>query len=157
MNGFWFLLFCFYFFNLHSHLYSGFDKDPATSKFEIHARVNQLSLIGHYNIDGRIIIIPVVGNGAANLTFGSVIWIILFDVFLVNLLLNLFLFIKYRFSYVWTDKVDFNVKLTPKVEVKNNKQYLKFSDVKLDFQTTRWVFDIYVFNLKQFVENVILS
>lgn len=54
------------------HLFSGFDKDP-TSKFEIYARVNQLSVIGHYNMNGQIIILPVVGNGAVNLTYGNAI------------------------------------------------------------------------------------
>lgn len=49
---------------------SGFDKDPNTSKFELYANVGQLSLIGLYKVRGSVIILPVVGNGPANLTFG---------------------------------------------------------------------------------------
>lgn len=54
-------------------LASGFDKDPKTSKFEIYANVDQLSLIGQYKIKGSVIILPVVGHGPANLTFGKYI------------------------------------------------------------------------------------
>lgn len=50
---------------------SGFDKDPATSKFELYANADQLSLIAQYKAKGKIIILPVVGSGPANLTFGG--------------------------------------------------------------------------------------
>lgn len=50
---------------------SGFEKDPKTSKFEIYAKVDQLSLIGQYKVKGNVIILPVVGNGPANLTFSK--------------------------------------------------------------------------------------
>lgn len=49
---------------------SGFEKDPTTSKFEIHANCAQLSMIARYKIKGKVIVLPVVGNGPANLTFG---------------------------------------------------------------------------------------
>lgn len=52
-------------------IYSGFGKDPAASKFEIYANVEQLSLVGKYKVKGNVIILPVVGNGPANLTFGK--------------------------------------------------------------------------------------
>lgn len=38
------------------------------------------------------------------------------------------------------DNVDFSLKLFPKVEIKKDKQYLIFSDVKLDFNTSRLVY-----------------
>lgn len=50
---------------------SGFEKDPTTSKFEIYANVDQLQLIAKYKAKGNIIILPVVGQGPANLTFGK--------------------------------------------------------------------------------------
>lgn len=51
--------------------YSGFGRDPTTSKFEIYGYVNQLSLVGQYKVDGKILILPVVGSGIANLTLGN--------------------------------------------------------------------------------------
>lgn len=50
---------------------SGFDKDIESSKFEIYADVEKLSLIGKYKVKGRVIVLPVVGEGPANLTFGN--------------------------------------------------------------------------------------
>lgn len=42
--------------------------------------------------------------------------------------------------FIWfTDNVEFSMKFIPKVETKKGKQYLQFSEVKLDFTTTRWV------------------
>lgn len=49
---------------------SGFERDPSTSKFEIHANCAQLSLIARYKVNGKVIVLPVVGSGPANLTFG---------------------------------------------------------------------------------------
>lgn len=49
---------------------SGFDKDPTTSKFEIYAKVDKFSLIAKYKVKGNIIILPIVGQGPANLTLG---------------------------------------------------------------------------------------
>lgn len=50
---------------------SGFGKDPTTSKYELYANVDQLSLIAKYKVKGSVIILPVVGSGPANLTFGK--------------------------------------------------------------------------------------
>lgn len=49
----------------------GFDHDPKSSKYEIHARVPRLELIAKYNISGRVLILPIQGNGRSNLTFGK--------------------------------------------------------------------------------------
>lgn len=49
---------------------SGFERDPLTSKFEIHANCRQLTLIARYKVNGKVIVLPVVGSGPANLTFG---------------------------------------------------------------------------------------
>lgn len=51
--------------------FSGFDKDPNKSKYEIYCRIPKLAIIGHYKVAGKVIILPVVGDGAANLTFGK--------------------------------------------------------------------------------------
>lgn len=55
---------------LNFKIFSGFDKDPSTSKFEIYGKVNRLALIGQYRIKGSVIILPVTGSGASNFTFG---------------------------------------------------------------------------------------
>lgn len=51
--------------------YSGFGKDPATSKFELHINANEFSLVGKYKVKGNVIILPIVGSGPANLTIGK--------------------------------------------------------------------------------------
>lgn len=53
---------------------SGFEKDPATSNFEIVARIDRISLIGQYKARGNILVLPIHGNGPANLTFGELFY-----------------------------------------------------------------------------------
>lgn len=125
---------------------SGFGKDPTTSKYEIYAKVDQLSLIGKYKVKGNVIILPVVGSGPANLTFGkhgidsslNIHPISYFTpsenhnhqhIFILILILG--------YPFVLADNVDVSIKFIPKVEIKKGKQYLTFTDVKLDFTTTR--------------------
>jgi len=50
----------------------GFGKNPRTSKFEVHARIPRLQLIAKYKIDGRVLILPITGNGPSNLTLDNV-------------------------------------------------------------------------------------
>lgn len=52
---------------------SGFQKDLSKSKFEIYAHIERISLVGQYKARGNILLLPIFGNGAANLTFGM--WI----------------------------------------------------------------------------------
>lgn len=54
----------FYIFN------SGFDKDPKKSKFEVSGKTKHLAIVGNYNIDGKVLFLPITGNGFANFTFG---------------------------------------------------------------------------------------
>lgn len=51
--------------------FSGFDKDPNKSKYEIYCRIPQLAIVGQYKVNGKVIVLPVVGDGPANLTFGK--------------------------------------------------------------------------------------
>lgn len=62
--------------NLFATFFSGFGKDPTTSKYEIFGFVNQFSLVGQYTMNGKILILPVVGTGMANLTLGKYVHII---------------------------------------------------------------------------------
>lgn len=58
-------------FDYHFTHFSGFGKDPSASKFEIYAYADKLSIIGKYKVKGNIIVLPVVGQGPANLTFSN--------------------------------------------------------------------------------------
>lgn len=125
-------------------MYRGFGKNPETSKFEIYAHIEQLSLIGRYKVKGSVIILPVVGSGPANLTFGlwfflnfrenifKLVFVSFSCVFYLPKFFRLFLFLR-----IFADNVDVSLKFAPKVEIKKGKQYLRFDDVKLDFTTTR--------------------
>lgn len=55
---------------VHFAFYSGFGADPRTSKFEVIGKTKQLSIVGKYTLNGKVLILPIVGNGLANLTFG---------------------------------------------------------------------------------------
>ncbi|KAJ6635879.1 Protein takeout [Pseudolycoriella hygida] len=50
---------------------NGFDKDPYKSKYEIYCRIPKLAIIGNYKVVGKVILLPVVGDGTANLTFDN--------------------------------------------------------------------------------------
>lgn len=45
----------------------GFDRDPATSKFEMYGSFPKIVLSGKYVADGRILILPIKGDGDANI------------------------------------------------------------------------------------------
>lgn len=57
-------------------LYRGFDQDPKMSKFEYYGSVPKFSILGNYEVSGSVIVLPVVGNGPSNLTFGIKFYII---------------------------------------------------------------------------------
>lgn len=56
---------------------SGFKKEPGKSKMEISFRTPFASAVGAYNVDGRILVLPIGGNGTIKLDFGKQIF--LFD------------------------------------------------------------------------------
>lgn len=59
--------------NGHILYFSGFGKDPATSKFELYATIARISLVGQYKARGNILLLPIFGQGPANLTFGKML------------------------------------------------------------------------------------
>lgn len=50
----------------------GFTKDPHTSKFEMYASVPKLSIRGKYKASGRILLLPITGDGDAVITMENV-------------------------------------------------------------------------------------
>lgn len=52
--------------------FSGFSPDPATSKFELHGDLPKLTIRSKYNADGRILILPIQGDGDADIGFEKV-------------------------------------------------------------------------------------
>lgn len=50
--------------------YSGFGADPKTSKFEVAGKTKRMTILGKYTLNGQVLILPITGNGLANLTFG---------------------------------------------------------------------------------------
>lgn len=53
------------------HFFSGFEKDPRKSRFVLQTRVATEELVGKYNLDGQILVIPIRGHGLASLKFGK--------------------------------------------------------------------------------------
>lgn len=52
-------------------IHSGFTADPHTSKYEVYATVPKVSITGKYKIDGRVLILPIRGEGNADLVFDN--------------------------------------------------------------------------------------
>lgn len=50
---------------------SGFEKDPKSTKFEVWGDIPRLTITGQYTVKGSILILPIVGNGNVNITFGK--------------------------------------------------------------------------------------
>jgi hypothetical protein len=50
---------------------AGFDQNPSKSKFEVHLKLKRIEMLSNYNISGRVLILPIVGTGRSNLTFGE--------------------------------------------------------------------------------------
>lgn len=48
---------------------SGFTSDPTTSKYEVYATVPKISIIGKYKVNGRVLVLPIQGEGNARLAF----------------------------------------------------------------------------------------
>jgi hypothetical protein len=107
-------------------IHSGFEKDPRKSKFELHARVPRIELDSKYKVDGKVLILPITGNGKSNLTLGN--WAHL-DFTFHRLILILPL----------SENVDIKVKFAPVVVMKNGKEHLSIpsNKFKLVFETSR--------------------
>jgi len=51
----------------------GFEKKLLPgSKYEVHARIPRVEMIAKYNIAGRVLVLPITGNGKSNLTLSNV-------------------------------------------------------------------------------------
>lgn len=51
---------------------NGFKKDPEGNKLEIKIKIPLFQIIGTYKANGQILILPIQGNGQANITLGKV-------------------------------------------------------------------------------------
>lgn len=51
--------------------FSGFGTDPNTSKYEVYALVPKITIHGKYKIDGRVLVLPIQGEGNAHLVFDN--------------------------------------------------------------------------------------
>lgn len=50
--------------------FSGFEKDPRKSKFEINTFTPGCTCHGDYKVSGKLLLLPFVGSGNCNFTFG---------------------------------------------------------------------------------------
>ncbi|XP_055327034.1 protein takeout-like [Sitodiplosis mosellana] len=49
----------------------GFGADPNSSKYEVYAVVPKITITGKYKIDGRVLVLPIQGEGNAHLVFDN--------------------------------------------------------------------------------------
>lgn len=49
----------------------GFEKNPEGQLFDVDAFVDRVKLIGQYKIDGRVLVLPIQGQGRSNLTLDN--------------------------------------------------------------------------------------
>lgn len=52
-------------------VFRGFEADPTKSNFEIYATIPTLTLAGPYSVNGRVLILPIVGEGKSIIKFGK--------------------------------------------------------------------------------------
>lgn len=52
--------------------YSGFDKNPRESIFELTGHCDSSTISGPYMINGKFLLLPITGQGMSNFTFGIV-------------------------------------------------------------------------------------
>lgn len=50
---------------------SGFNKDPKENKIELHVFVPKDIIVGKYVISGRILLLPIAGNGDLTFIYGE--------------------------------------------------------------------------------------
>lgn len=88
-----------------------------------------MSFVGKYSVDGKVLFLPITGNGFANLTFGKI-----------------FPFIK----PVWpnsqwetliffssAENVNIHAKVFPKVETREGEEFVLIERVKIKFTTSK--------------------
>lgn len=51
--------------------FSGFDKDPRKSKFEMHMKVPFDQIVGQYQMTGQFLLIALKGSGAGKMQFSK--------------------------------------------------------------------------------------
>lgn len=61
--------FVLYYYNLNN--YSGFNKDPRQNKIELHVFVPKDIIFGKYSISGKILLLPIAGNGDLTFVYGE--------------------------------------------------------------------------------------
>lgn len=102
----------------------GFEADPLKSKYEVHAKIPKIVIKSKYIVDGKVLILPITGNGDAVLSFGN-----FFSFFLhqyVNCTqINLLLF--------YTENTDVKLKLKMETYEKNGETHVKITKFKLNF------------------------
>lgn len=96
-------------------------------KVEMRFRVPKISLIGPYEADGRILLLPFQGKGEANITISK--WAIIYSQ----------RFIKLRFFFLISFSVepDFKINFLFKKESKNGMIFAQAHKAKLDFELKR--------------------
>lgn len=82
----------YYFFLL---IFSGFNADPHTSKYEVYATVPKITINGKYKIDGRVLVLPIKGEGDAHLVL---------DNMTLNVIYKPKVIVKKGKEYIQTDK-----------------------------------------------------
>lgn len=103
--------------------YRGFNKDPIGDYvFKLKGPV--LHLIGPYKISGRVLILPIQGEGASNITLGT--------------LHSINSETGFKISNFVTVSPDITIKFTGKTTTRNGKEYLYTDDLKLSFTIEKY-------------------
>ncbi|KAL5273085.1 to family protein [Megaselia abdita] len=73
----------------------GFDADPGKSVFEIYATIPSLTLAGPYSVNGKVLILPIVGEGKSVIKFGElsrpcILWRVMFSDIIIEIILYVF-------------------------------------------------------------------
>lgn len=53
-------------------LHRGFDRNPENDQHEVHCRVPKLTIKGNYKVNGRVLVLPIQGDGKATIVLTNV-------------------------------------------------------------------------------------
>lgn len=112
-------------------IYSGFQANP-TGKYQLNVKGPALYLVGPYKISGRVLVLPIQGEGNSNITLGNGLNINSSNDILVDSLQS-FLFCFYHSSV----EPELTMTFDGKSVKRNNNEYLGIENAKLTFKVKR--------------------
>lgn len=124
-------------FKIFSHSNRGFNEKP-DGKYEIRLKGPRAELVGPYRVNGRILILPIQGDGISNITLGE--WFLaIANHHHHHQIENE---VTHSINCSLSVDGDFLVRFHGKSVTRNGKTYLRVENLKLSFSLSKMIFDL---------------